>query len=116
MKFKTWKEQYLFVKEYANACCFDCRYGGEIKETTGKDSDYVRTFCSKFISMVDFQFQFPLCAEWENKDGQMLNDISDDDTTIFRIDDDLLDSLDTDYEWTFEELKERINNHEEIKE
>lgn len=113
MKFKSWKEQYKFVLNYATCSCFDCKFGGEI-EDSDKESDYVRKFCSKFLSMVDFQFQFPLCAEWESDDGKVLKDYEG--ASIFKLDDDFLNELDTNHEWTYEELVERIKEHEEVKE
>lgn len=112
MKFKSWKDQYLFVKEYATCSCFNCRYGGEIKESD-KDSDYVRTLCTRTLAMVDFQFQFPLCAEWENNDGKTLSDHEGE--LLFSIDG--IEEIDNDlHEWTFEEIMEKIHSYEEVKE
>lgn len=113
MKFKSWKDQYKFIEEYATASCIDCFYGGEIKESED-DGDYKRLFCTRHIAMVEFAFQF-LCTEWEDKESRKdLNQSFDEDTGLFKISDELLQELDdNNIEWTFDEIKERIN--EEIK-
>ena len=108
MKFKSWKDQYLFTKEYATASCISCFYGGEIEESDD-DGMYKRKFCMRHIAMIEFAFQF-ICAEWEDKDTRKdLNQSFDEDTGLFKISDELLHKLDDDsIEWTFEEIKERI--------
>ena len=108
MKFKSWKDKYLFLKEYANASCFNCKYCGELKDSND-DRDYVRTFCTKHISIVEFQFQV-LCGEWEHEDThEKLNEFEED-TPFFKINDGLLNKLDKyEKELNFEEIQKIIN-------
>ena len=114
MRFKTWKDQYLFIKHYTNASCLTCKYGGEIDESND-DGDFKRIFCRKYLSMVEFAFQF-ICAGWESNDGKRIEDF-DDDCPLYKLKDGLFDILeDENKTWSFEEVKEVIENYEEVKE
>lgn len=110
MEFKTWRDYYRFVQEYANASCINCHYTGKPIESD-KDSMYKRVFCTRHISMVEFAFQF-LCTEWIHEDtGKSLEDYGD--CPVWKID---LEILDDDGVYSFEEATEVIKSYEESKE
>ena len=56
-----------------------------------------------------------VCAEWQNKDGRILDDY--DRTIQYKFSNELLEEIvELDGEYTFEMLKEFIESYEEVKE
>ena len=117
VQFKTWKDSYLFLKEFGSFTCLQCTGCKHNLDTTKEHSDYEYShfFCIKQVAMVDFGFQFT-CREWENEDGDTIKD-SDMDKCIFNIPMSVIEELDVpDKRWTIEEIRSIVNEHEEVSE
>lgn len=117
VKFASWRDSYLFLKEYGSFTCLQCTGCKHNLDTSveHEDSEYARFFCIKTISMVRLDFQFT-CREWENDDGETIKD-TDMDKCIFNIPLSVIDILDEpDKEWTIEEIRSIVNEHEEVSE
>ena len=107
MEFKDWGEFNKFMKEYAICCCQNCvGYHGNM--TKGQ------FVCMRTLSPVRFDL-LCVCAEWQNKDGKILDDY--DRSEPFKFSNETLEKIiDLDGKYTFEELKEFVEKNEEVKE
>ena len=113
MEFKTWRDSYLFLKEYGSFTCLQCRGSHHNLDlnTEHTDLEYGRFFCSKTVSMVRLDFQFT-CHYWEDENGETIQGHEDD--CIFNIPSDLIDKLEVKgKKWTFEEVKELIGDYKD---
>ena len=114
VQFKTWKDSYLFLKEFGLFTCLQCTGCKHNFDTSKehKDSYYSRFFCTKQVSMVEFSFQFT-CREWENENGDKITD-NDMDKCIFNIPLEVIENLDDDKKYTIEEIRGLVNGYEEV--
>lgn len=116
MRFKSWRDYYLFIREYVKFSCLNCRYCGDKLDVDEEhtDGDYARHFCTFNIAMVRFDFQ-TLCTEWESPDGHKL---PYDDERNFLFDEELDKMFDEDDGklWSIDEIREVIKDYEEVKE
>lgn len=108
VRFKTWRDSYLFLKEYGNFTCLNCKYSTHNLDTSinHTDMDYASLFCTKTISMVRLDLQF-CCDKWEHEQtGDKLKDM-DMDCMVWKVPYELLDVFDDkSKEWTIEEINE----------
>ena len=114
VQFDSWKDSYLFLKEFGSFTCLQCTGCKHNLDTTVEHSDneYARFFCIKTVSMVRLDFQFT-CREWENEKGDTIKD-SDMDKCIFNLPMGAIDELDnTDKKWKIEEIRELVKKYEE---
>lgn len=107
MEFKSWTDFNKFMLEYAQCCCQNCvGYNG--------DMDKGQFVCMRTLSPIRFDL-LCVCTEWQNSDGKILDDY--DRENKFKFSNKKLGELTAlDGEYTFEELKEIIEDHEEVKE
>ena len=112
VEFKTWRDSYLFLKEYGSFTCLQCTGCNHNLDTSVEHSDfeYSHFFCTKQVAIVDFYFQFT-CREWENENGDKITD-DDMDKCMFNIPLEVIDKLEG-KRWTFEEIKELIDEYKE---
>ena len=116
VRFKSWKDSYLFLKEFGLFTCLQCTGCNHNLDTSMEHSDfeYSHFFCSKQIAMVDFYFQFT-CREWENEDGKKITE-DDMDKCIFKIPSEVIENLDDNKEYTIEDIRGLVNGYEEVSE
>ena len=117
VQFKSWRDAYLFLLNYGNFSCLNCKYGGHNLDLDVEHSDveYTHHFCSKTISMVRFDFQF-VCGQWvSDKDGSMITDYDMDDCA-FDLADEVIKEISNGEKWSFEEIKELVNEHGKVTE
>ena len=100
VKFKSWRDSYLFLKEYGSFTCLQCKGCNHNLDMSVEhsDSEYARFFCTKTISMVRLDFQF-VCPEWENENGDKITDEDE-----------------KNGEWSIDEIRELVNEYEEVTE
>lgn len=101
MEFKNWGDFNKFMREYATCCCQNCvGYNGDMEK-----GQFV---CMRTLSPIRFDL-LCVCTEWQNKDGKTLDDY--DRENKFKFSNKKLGELmELDGEYTFEELKEHIEN------
>ena len=107
VRFRSWKDQYIFLRDYGNCTCLNCHYGGADHfddSETHRDSEYALLFCRESISMVRFDMMV-VCAKWRHKDtGKSIEEFSGD--NMWNLTEDQLDLLDKDdKEWSIEEIR-----------
>ena len=113
MNFKTWRDFYLFVREYAKYSCCNCKHSSagtvDVDDPSNKDTAYARHFCSHFVAMVRWDLSPVVCKHWESKDGDKLPK----DDNLLTLSEDVLKILeeDEDKKWTFKEVVEVANEH-----
>ena len=116
MKFISWRDYYIFLRDYVNYSCLNCQYGGNNLniDEEHSDIDYATVFCKFNISMVRFDFQ-TLCIEWEDNEGHTL---PVEDGWNYKFSEKVLEVFESDDSkgWTIEDIREVIENHEEVKE
>ena len=115
VQFATWRDSYLFLKEFGSFTCLQCSGCNHNLDTSVEhtDGEYARFFCTKTIAMVRLDFMFT-CPEWENTDGETIGE-SDMDKCIFNLPVEVIEKLDVDgKKWTIEEVRELVNEHEEV--
>lgn len=101
MRFESWEDFNKFLREYARCSCLNCYYGGV------KELDSQRIFCLHHIAMVELSLQI-CCGEWRSNDGlKSLEDYGED--TVWLLSDDIIELLETDKKWTYDEIIEVIN-------
>ena len=98
--FKTFEDFHKFLKEYAVCSCLNCvgYYG---------DDNCNQFICMKTLSPVRFEL-LHLCVEWENKDGKVLDDYSN--QKRWKFSDETAEKLEVLENATFEEIKEIVEN------
>ena len=117
VEFKSWRDYYIFLKDYCNFSCLNCYYSGAgvdlSKEHT--DSEYAYLFCMESISMVRLDLM-SLCAKWVDEDtGKSLEEYGD--APLFKLSDDVINKLnETNKKWTIDELRALTNGNEVGKE
>lgn len=114
--FKTWKDNYIFLRDYASASCLNCAYGGTQytdDSETHTDTEYAHLFCRESICMVRLDLM-TLCAKWRHQDtGLVIEDIEEE--NMWKLSDKVIDALDEDDKrWSIEEVRELIANEETI--
>ena len=105
MKFKSWRDYYLFVKEFAKYSCINCKYSSADKIDTSiehSDSEYAQHFCIHYVAMVRWDLQGFLCQNWESSDGETLpNEVE-----LFTLSEHILKKLEKgNKEWSIEEVR-----------
>ena len=109
VRFSTWRDAYVFLKDYCNCSCLNCIYCGSNLDLNGehKDIEYVSIFCRNTIAMVRLDHLI-LCVEWTGEDGKTLKDYGD--STMYGLNDVVIDKLnESDKKWTIDEIREVIN-------
>ena len=113
MKFKTWKDFYLFLQRYHNFSCLQCKYYPKEDMDTDEEHsrwEYARFFCPHMISIVNFSFQVS-CHEWTDKEGKGLRDYGD--APVYQFSDAIVDKLDKlDYSVSIEDVERLIKEVE----
>ena len=108
VQFKTWRDSYLFLKEFGNFTCLNCKHSNHNLDTDVEhtDMEYASLFCTEHISMVRLDFQF-CCDKWEHQDtGEKLTDF-DENCRVIKLSDEAIDFLDDkSKEWSIEEIRE----------
>ena len=110
VEFQSWRDFYIFLRDYCNFSCLNCYYGGSDvdlnKEHT--DSEYAHVFCKESISMVRLDLM-SLCVNWHDKDtGKSLKEFGD--ARLFDLTDGQLDALNNRTEkWSIDEVRALIN-------
>lgn len=108
MKFKSWRDFYIFVRDYAKYSCLNCQFCGknlDVDDESLKDGDYARHFCSYFMAMVRWDIQPFVCVNWKSEDGDPLPE--DDD--LFLLDEHILKKLEKgSRKWSIEEIRELL--------
>ena len=117
VQFKSWRDAYLFLKEYGNFTCLNCRHSNHNLDTAIEhtDSEYVHLFCTEWISMVRLDFQF-CCSKWEHKEtGKSLDDYGED-CYIWNIPSSVIDAIEDEKngQWTIQEIEELIDEKRAI--
>ena len=107
VRFKTWKDNYIFLRDFGNCTCLNCHYGGAEytdDSETHTDSEYAHLFCRESISMVRLDMMI-VCANWRHKDtGKSIEEFSEE--NMWKLDEKAIDVLDDDdREWTIEEIR-----------
>ena len=114
VQFKTWRDTYLFLLNYGKFSCLNCKYGGHNLDLDVENSEfaYSHNFCTEHIAMIDFAFQF-VCEKWTDEDGNTVKGRENE--CVFNLSDSIIETLvDEDKKWTFEEIKELVNEYEEV--
>ena len=114
VEFKTWRDAYIFLKDYCNASCLNCHYNGSKVDLSKENEDikYVRVFCLENISMVRLDKGLICCAKWEHKESR--DTVKDKgDMPLWNLSDAVLEKLDDGERRTIEEIKEIIENESE---
>ena len=114
VNFKTWRDAYIFLKEYCSASCLNCYYNGSKVDLNEehKDIEYVRVFCLENISMVRLDKGLICCANWEHHESRKtLKDMGD--APLWKLSDEVIELLDTEEKVTIDEVKELIENESE---
>ena len=107
MNFKSWKDYYLFVKEFVKYSCLNCRYGTSngVEPISSKDIAFASHFCTYYVAMVRWDLQGFICQNWESYDGETLPD----DDELFTIDEHILKKLEKgNKKWSIEEIRELL--------
>ena len=108
MKFKSWRDYYIFVKDFAKYSCLNCRHCGKHLNLDEEHSDtaYSNHFCIHWVAMVRWDLQGFVCSHWESSDGDKLPD----DDTLFNLGEHILKKLEKgNRKWSIEEIKELIS-------
>lgn len=114
MRFKSWKDNYIFLRDYGNCNCLNCYYGGAVytdDSETHTDTEYAHLFCRESISMVRLDFMI-VCAKWRHQDtGKSIEEVKEDD--MWLLSSEVIDILDKDNrEWSIEDIKRLVNEHQ----
>lgn len=114
VEFKSWRDTYLFLLKYGKFSCLNCKYGGHNLDLNANNSDfeYSHKFCTEWIAMVDFAFQF-VCEKWTDEDGNTVKGREDE--CAFNLPDKVIEKI-SDGKWSFEEIEELVNEYEEVTE
>lgn len=108
MMFKSWRDYYIFIRDYAKYSCLNCKYCGcdvDVDDESNTDSTYVYHFCAYHMAMVRWDLQSFLCQYWISKDGERLPD----DDTLFDLSEHILKKLEKgDKKWSIEEIRELL--------
>lgn len=110
MNFKSWKDFYIFVRDYAKYSCLNCKYGSDKDKTKSdapeSDVKYSHHFCTYWVAMVRWDLQPFVCKHWKNGDDKVLPE--DDD--LFLLDEHILKKLEKgNRKWSIEEIREMVS-------
>ena len=104
VRFKEWTDYTRFLLEYCPCTCLNCRYG------TDGDIETKQFVCMMTLSPVRLDITV-VCPEWINNDNETLKDYGDEFTINIRKD--ICKALEEDGLWSFEEIKEFVDNYED---
>ena len=111
VEFKSWRDAYIFLKDYCNASCLNCFYGGARVDLSEEhtDSEYVHLFCTENISMVRLDMMV-CCAKWEHQETRKnLKDYGD--KPVWNLTDEVIDKIDeTGVKLSIDEIREIIGD------
>ena len=113
MQFKSWRDYYIFLRDYVKFSCLNCKYTGKLLDTDEEhtDGEYARHFCTYNIAIVRFDFQ-TLCSNWINEDTY--EELPEIDERNFLFD----EKYDAVFEerpykrWSIEEIREVLNEED----
>ena len=112
VEFKTWRDYYIFLKDYTNFSCLNCYYSGTGVDLSRDhpDSTYAYVFCMESISMVRLDMM-SLCGNYKNEDtGKSLEEYGD--APLFDLSDEVINQLnETGKKWSIEEVKELLGDN-----
>jgi hypothetical protein len=118
VKFKSWKDAYLFLKEYGNFSCLNCKGSNHNLDTDIEhtDTEYARFFCSTTVAMVRLDYQF-YCRYWRHKDtGESIEDlVSKGCEHTWNLPRDVIDFIEDEGNkrlWSVDEIRGLIENYE----
>ena len=112
VKFKSWRDAYLFLLNHANFSCLNCKYGGHNLDLSvdHTDSEYVHLFCKDAIAMVRLDYSF-VCSKWvhEDNDKTALDTV---DCYSWDLPDEVIEIIEkNDKKWGIDELEELIHEY-----
>ena len=117
MECESWRDFYIFLKDYCKFSCLNCFYGGARLDLSEEHSDneYARLFCTENISMIRLDFQ-TICSKWQHHTSRkQLKDFVGEDR--FDFSDEVADILDnTDKKWTIKEIRSLIEDDDKTDE
>ena len=111
-KFKSWRDFYIFLKDYCKFSCLNCYYGGARIDLSEyhEDGEYARLFCTENISMVRLDFQ-TICTKWEHEKTRKPLEEFYDKESMFDFSDEIVEILSDDSKkWSIEEIRELLEN------
>lgn len=107
VEFKTWRDYYIFLKDFSNFTCLNCYYGGSDVDLSEDqdDSNYAFLFCKENFSMVRLDMM-SLCGNWKHENtGKSLEEYGD--SPLFDLTDEQIDILNNREEkWSIDEIRE----------
>jgi hypothetical protein len=104
MKFKSWKDYYIFIRDYAKYSCLNCSYCGNHVDTDEYNSDvaYTHHFCAYYMAMKRWDIDTFVCPQWKSVDGEPA-DLED---VLFTIDEHTMRKFEKNRLWTIDEIRE----------
>ena len=117
MNFKSWRDYYLFIKNYAVCSCCNCKHTNtdniDVNDESNTDATYARHFCVYHMAMIRWDLQGFVCPYWESVDGDRIQM----DSKVFLLHQDVWDFLEgnENHKWTIEEIT-RLQNGKEMTE
>ena len=104
MNFKSWKDAYEFLKEFATCSCLNCQYSSKSDpEKENSEFGYSHVFCVESISMVDLAMM-TVCKSWKSEDGKTLEDFAEE--KQWKLTDDEIDLLEDGKKRSIDEIYE----------
>ena len=111
VKFKSWRDTYLFILNYGKFSCLNCTHGGHNLDLNEEHSDfnYSHHFCKEWIAMVDFSFQF-VCDRWADKDGNTLDGRKGE--CAFNLPSEVIEAIQDGNEWSYEAIRDLVKTYD----
>ncbi len=115
VRFKSWRDAYIFLKKYGNFSCLNCKYSNHNLDTDKEhsDSEYVHLFCTDALAMVRLDWSF-VCSNWVHEDtGATAEDVKE--CYSWNLPDEVIDIIEnSEKRWSIDEIEELINECEEV--
>lgn len=112
VQFKSWRDFYIFLKDYARCSCLNCEYGGDRIDLNEEHNNvtYRNVFCTRTISMVNLELM-TVCAEYIHQESKKtLKDFEDE--SWWTLPDDVIDEIEKGGKWGIVEINELVRNYE----
>ena len=112
MRFKSWRDYYIFARDFMKHSCLNCKYGGARVDLDSEHSDfeYASVFCTYNISIVRFDFQ-TLCVSYVNE--KTFKELPKEDIWNFKFPEKMKYVFDDpNKKWSIEEVREAIKDYE----
>ena len=115
VQFASWRDAYLFLRDYANFSCLNCKYSNHNLDVNEEhtDHEYVTVFCKDAMAMVRMDFQF-VCGRWVHQDnGKTVEDIKD--CFSWNLPQEVIDIIENESDgkyWSIEDIEGVIKDYE----